>query len=165
MPRSFPLRHLNACKSMSMAVTDAMSLATVQTLGLQQMRREAAIESAPKGSLTSEAKRKLRLAPFTSKLLFDGQIGDIYKENVAENHEILAKKAVTNQAKPNLSSSSRKPKAKSGKNKTKPQETPKKDFPFPSPRPPRRRPSSRGSSSRGRGAGPSSGGASTSRKH
>ena len=102
-------------KSMSMAITDAMSIATVQTLGLQQMRREAAIESAPKGSLTSEAKRKLCLAPFTSKLLFDGQIGAIYKENVAENHEILVKKAVTNQAKPNPSSSSRKPRAKSGK--------------------------------------------------
>ena len=157
---------LEILKSMYMAVTDAMSLATVQTLGLQQMRREAAIESALKGSLTSEAKRKLRLAPFTSKLLFDGQIGAIYKENVAENHKILVKKAVTNQAKPNpSSSSSRKPKAKSGKNKTKSQETPKKDFPFPSPRPPRRRPSSRGSSSRGRGAGPSCGGASTSRKH
>ena len=90
-------------KSMSMAITDAMSIATVQTLSLQQMRREAAIESAPKGSLTSEAKRKLCLAPFTSKLLFDGQTGAIYKENVAENHEILVKKAVTNQAKPNPS--------------------------------------------------------------
>ena len=47
---------LEILKSMSMAVTDAMSLATAQTLGLQQMRREAAseaaIESAPKGSLT-----------------------------------------------------------------------------------------------------------------
>ena len=138
---------LEILKSTSMAVTDAMSLATVQTLGLQQMRREAAIDSAPKGSLTSEAMRKLRLSPFTSKLLFDGQIGAIYKENVAENHEILVKKAVSNQAKPNpSSSSSRKPKAKSGKNKTKPQETPKKDFPFPSPRPPRRKPSFRGSS-------------------
>ena len=63
-------------KSMSMAITDAMSMATVQTLGLQQMRCEAAIKSAPKGSLTSEAKRNLRLAPFTSKLLFDGQIGE-----------------------------------------------------------------------------------------
>ena len=91
----------------------------------------AANESAPKGSLTSVAKRKLRLTPFTSKLLFDGQIGVIYKENVAENHKILVKKAVTNQAKPNPSaSSSRKPKAKSGKNKPKPQETPKKDFPL-----------------------------------
>ena len=157
---------LEILKSMSMAVTDAMSLATAQTLGLQQIRREAAIESSPKGSLTSEAKRMLHLTPFTSELLFDGQIGDIYKENVAKNHEILVKKAVTNQAKPNPSaSSSRKPKAKSGKNKPKPQETPKKDFPFPFPRPPRRRPSSRGSSSRGRGAGPSRGGASTSRKH
>ena len=59
-------------KSMSMAIIEAMSIANVQTLCLQQMRREAAIESAPKGSITSEAKRKLRLAPFTSKLLFDG---------------------------------------------------------------------------------------------
>ena len=89
MLRSFHLLHLNACKvkicargfsteilkSMSMAVTDAMSIATVQTLGLQQMRREAAIESAPKGSLTSELKRKFHLTPFTSKLLFEGQIG------------------------------------------------------------------------------------------
>ena len=42
---------LEILKSMSMAVTDAMSIATAQTLGLQQMRREVAIESAPKGSL------------------------------------------------------------------------------------------------------------------
>ena len=62
---------------------------------------------------------------------------------MAENHEILVKKAVINQAKPKQSScSSREPKAKSGRNKTKSQETPKKDFPFPSPRPPRRGPSS-----------------------
>ena len=84
---------------------------------------------------------------------------------MAEKHEILVKKAVTNQAKPNpSSSSSRKPRAKSGKNKTKSQEIPKKDFSFPSSRPPRRGPSSRGSSSKGRGADPSRGGASTSRK-
>ena len=43
----------------------------------------------PKDSLTLEAKRKLRLAPCTSKLLFDGQIGAIYKENVAEIHKFL----------------------------------------------------------------------------
>ena len=76
---------LEILKSMSMAVTDAMSIATAQTLGLQQMRREAAIELAPKGSLTTEAKRKLRLTPLTSKLLFGGQISDIYKENMTEN--------------------------------------------------------------------------------
>ena len=80
---------LEILKSMSMAVTDAMSIATAQTLGLQQMRREAAIESAPKGSLTTEAKRKLRLTPLTSKLLFGGQISDIYKENVTENQSAL----------------------------------------------------------------------------
>ena len=70
---------LEILKSMSMAVTDAMLLATVQTLGLQQMRPEAAIDSAPKGSLTTEAMRKLRLSPFTSKLLFDGKIGAIIR--------------------------------------------------------------------------------------
>ena len=79
-----------------------------------------------KGSLTSEAKRKLRLAPCTSELLFDRQIGAIYKENVAEIHKFLVLEAITNQAKPNPSSSfsSRKARAKSGKNKTKSQVTP-----------------------------------------
>ena len=157
---------LEILKYMSMAVTDAMSIATAQTLGLQQMRREAAIESAPKGSLTTEAKRKLRLTPLTSKLLFGGQISDIYKENVTENQERLVKKAVNYQAKPNPPAvSSRKPKAKSGKNKPKTQETPKKDFPFVPPRPPRGRNAPRGSGSRGRGAGPSRRGASASGKH
>ena len=157
---------LEILKSMSMAVTDAMSIATAQTLGLQQMRREAAIESAPKGSLTTEAKRKLRLTPLTSKLLFGGQISDIYKENVTENQERLVKKAVNYQAKPNPPAvSSRKPKAKSGKNKPKTQETPKKDFPFVPPRPPHGRNAPRGSGSRGRGAGPSRRGASACGKH
>ena len=132
-------------KSMSMAIMDVMFIATVQILGLQQMRREAAIESAPIGSLTSEAKRKLRLAPFTSKLLFDGQIDAVYKENVAEIQETLVKKAIINQAKPNpssSSSSSRSHKAISGKNKTKSQETPKKDSSFFSSRLPCRGPPS-----------------------
>ena len=64
---------LEILKSMSMAVTDAMSLATVQTLGLQQMRREAAIDLAPIGSLTTVAMRKLRLTPFTVKSLIEAQ--------------------------------------------------------------------------------------------
>ena len=38
-------------KSMSMTFMDSMSMVTVQTLDLQQMRREAAIESAPKALL------------------------------------------------------------------------------------------------------------------
>ena len=38
-------------KSMSMTFMDSMSMVTVQTLGLQQMRCEAAIESAPKALL------------------------------------------------------------------------------------------------------------------
>ena len=70
---------LEILKSMSGAITDAMSIATAQALGLQQLRREAAIQSVPKGSITAEAKRKLRLSSFTSKLLFDGQVGAIYK--------------------------------------------------------------------------------------
>ena len=53
---------LEILKSMSAAITDAMSIATVQTLGLQQSRRQAAINSAPKGSLTEEAKTKLCLS-------------------------------------------------------------------------------------------------------
>ena len=38
-------------KSMSMTFMDSMSMVTVQTLGLQQICREAAIESAPKALL------------------------------------------------------------------------------------------------------------------
>ena len=112
-------------KSMSRSITDAMSIVTAQTLGLQQLRHEAAIESAPKGFLTDKAKRKLRLSSFTSKLLFDGQVSTIYKENMTENQETLIRNAVSYSAKPNpSSSSSKKPKAKSGKKKFKPQETP-----------------------------------------
>ena len=38
-------------KSMSMTFMNSMSMVTVQTLGLQQMRREQAIELAPKALL------------------------------------------------------------------------------------------------------------------
>ena len=48
---------LEILKSMSCAITDAMSITSAQTLGLQQLRREVAIESAPRGFLTDEAKR------------------------------------------------------------------------------------------------------------
>ena len=116
--------------------------------------------------MTDEAKRKLRLLSFTSKLLFDRQVSTIYKENMAENQETLIRNAVSYNAKPNpSSSSSKKPKAKSGKKKSKPQETPKKDFSFPTPRPPKRGTSYRGSSSRGRGGGPSHRGASSSKSN
>ena len=94
-------------KSMSRSVTDAMSIVTAQTLGLQQLRREVAIDSAPKGFLTDEAKRKLRLSSFTSKLLFDRQVASIYKENMEENQQLLIRNAL-NQVKPNPSSSSTK---------------------------------------------------------
>ena len=116
---------------MSRAVKDAMSIVTAQTLGLQQLRREAAIESAPKGFLTDKAKRKLRLSSFTSKLLLDGQVGTIYKENTTENQETLIRNAVSYQVKPNSSSSStKKSKTKSGKKKSNSQETPKKGLLF-----------------------------------
>ena len=160
---------LEILKLMSGAITDAMSIATAQTLGLQQLRCEAAIQSAPKGSITAEAKRKLCLSSFTSKPLFDGQVGAIYKENMAENQETLIRNAVSYQAKPNPSSSSSSSKGRKpngpGKKKTKAQETPKKDFSFATPRPPKKRSSFRGSNSRGRGGGPSHGGASAPRKH
>ena len=40
-----------ALKCLQSGNMDSMSMVTVQTLGLQQMRREAAIESAPKALL------------------------------------------------------------------------------------------------------------------
>ena len=124
---------------MSRAVTDAMSIVTAQTLGLQKLRREAAIDSAPKGFLTDEVKRKLRLSSFTSKLLFDGQVASICKENTDENQQLLIRNAaVSIQGKPVSSSSTRKAKSKSGKKKSQAQETPKKDFTFPVPRPQRK---------------------------
>ena len=98
---------LEILKSMSRSIMDAMSIVTAQTLGLQQLRREAAIESAPKGFLADEAKRKLRLSSFTSKLLFDGQVSTIYKENMNENQETLVRNAVSYSAKPIPSSSSK----------------------------------------------------------
>ena len=160
---------LEILKSMSGAITDGMSIATAQTLGLQQLRREAAIQSAPKGSITTEAKRKLRLSAFDSKLLFDGQVGAIYKENMAEKQETLITNAVTYQGKPipspSSSSSKRRKPNGPGKKKTKPQETPKKDFSFAAPRTPKKGSSFRGSNSRGRGGGPPRGGSSISRKH
>ena len=68
-------------KSMSMAFMDSMSMATVQTLCLQQMRREAAIESAPKALLLQRQRESFvllhvplsycltgRLVPFTRRM-------------------------------------------------------------------------------------------------
>ena len=85
---------------------------------------------------------------------------------MAENQETLIRNAVSYQAKPNPSASSKKRKLSgASKRKTKPQETPRKDFSFPTPRPPKRGTSSRGSSSRGRGGGLSHRGASAPKKH
>ena len=68
-------------KSMSMAFMDSMSMATVQTLGLQQMRRDVAIESAPKALLLQRQRESFvllhvplsycltcRLVPFTTRM-------------------------------------------------------------------------------------------------
>ena len=120
----------------------------------------------PKGFLTDEAKRKLRLSSFTSKLLFDGQVASICKENTEEIQQLFIRNAVSNQGKPVPSSSStRKSKSKSGKKKPISQEMPKKDFTFPVPRAPKKGQSSRGSNSRGRGGGPSHRGATARKKN
>ena len=68
-------------KSMPMAFMDSMSMATVQTLGLQQMRHEAAIELAPKALLLQRQRESFvllhvplsycltsRLVPFTRRM-------------------------------------------------------------------------------------------------
>ena len=68
-------------KSMSMAFMDSMFMATVQIIGLQQMRREAAIESAPKALLLQTQREsffllhvplsyclKGRFVPFTRRM-------------------------------------------------------------------------------------------------
>ena len=48
-----------------------------------------------KVSKLTRQKRKLRLSSFTSKLLFDGQVGTIYKENTDENQQLLIRNALT----------------------------------------------------------------------
>ena len=68
-------------KYISMAFMDSMSMATVQTLGLQQMRRVTAIESVPKALLLQRQRESFvllhlplsycltgRLVPFTRKM-------------------------------------------------------------------------------------------------
>ena len=68
-------------KSMSMAFMDSMSMATVQTLGLQQMRCEEAIESVPKALLLQRQRESFvllhvplsycltgRFVPFTRRM-------------------------------------------------------------------------------------------------
>ena len=67
-------------KSMPMTFMDFMSMVTIQTLGLQQMRREGAIELAPKALLLQRQRESFvllfvplsymtgRLVPFTRRL-------------------------------------------------------------------------------------------------
>ena len=73
-------------------------------IGLQQVRREAAIRAAPR-SLTDQAKKRLRKIPFASQSLFGVKVDEIYKENTETNRGTLVHKAISNQAKSQNSSS------------------------------------------------------------
>ena len=74
---------------MSMAFMDSMSMATVQSLGLQQMRCEAAIELALKALLHQRQRESFVLLHVPLSYCLTGQIDAIYKENVAEIHKFL----------------------------------------------------------------------------
>ena len=84
-------------ESTSIGIKDAMSIACVQALELQQLRREAAISSASR-SLTEDSKQRLRAVPLNSKLLFGGQLDTIYKENTELNTSNLVNSAVVHLA-------------------------------------------------------------------
>ena len=56
---------LSHAEIFSFAFMDSISMVTVQTLGLQQMRREAAIESAPKALLLQRQSFVLLLVPLS----------------------------------------------------------------------------------------------------
>ena len=153
-------------ESISIAIKDAMSISTVQSLAIQQTRREAAISSASK-PLNDMAKQKLRAAPLNSSSLFGGRIDEIYRENTDSNREDLVNNAASQLSKLAKFSSFAKPKSKPKKKKNLPKE---QEAPKPQPtsysQPSRFRGgnnSNRGS--RGRGGGPSHRGASSSRKH
>ena len=81
-------------ESISIAIKDAMSIATLQSLAIQQTRRETAISSATK-PLNDLAKQKLRAAPLNSPTLFGGRIDEIYQENTDSNREDLVNNAAS----------------------------------------------------------------------
>ena len=67
-------------ESLSSSIKDAIGLSAFTAIGLQQVRREAAIHAAPR-SLTDQAKKRLRKIPFASQSLFGEKVDEIYKEN------------------------------------------------------------------------------------
>ena len=153
-------------ESISIAIKDAMSISTVQSLAIQQTRREAAISSASK-PLNDMAKQKLRAAPLNSSSLFGGRIDEIYRENTDSNREDLVNNAASQLSKLAKFSSFAKPKSKPKKKKNLPKE---QEAPKPRPTSYSQPSRSRGGNnsnrgSRGRGGGPSHRGASSSRKH
>ena len=153
-------------ESISIAIKDAMSISTVQSLAIQQTRREAAISSASK-PLNDMAKQKLRAAPLNSSSLFGGRIDEIYRENTDSNREDLVNNAASQLSKLAKLSSFAKPKSKPKKKKNLPKE---QEAPKPQPTSYSQPFRSRGGNnsnrgSRGRGGGPSHRGASSSRKH
>ena len=91
-------------ESLSSSIKDAIGLSAFTAIGLQQVRREAAIRATPR-SLTDQAKKRLRKIPFASQSLFGGKVDAIYKENTETYRGTLVHKAITNQAKSQNSSS------------------------------------------------------------
>ena len=93
-----------------------MSIATLQSLAIQQTRREAEISSAFK-PLNDLAKQKLRAAPFNAPTLFGGRIDEIYRENTDSNREDLVNNAALQLSKLAKFSSYTKPKQRPQKKK------------------------------------------------
>ena len=98
-----------------------MSISTVQSLAIQQTRREAAISSASK-PLNDMAKQKLSTAPLNSSSLFGGRIDEIYWENTDSHREDLVNNAASQLSKLAKLSSFAKPKSKPKKKKNLPKE-------------------------------------------
>ena len=152
-------------ESLSSSIKDAIGLSAFTAIGLQQVRRDAAIRAAPR-SLADQAKKRLRKTPFASQSLFGGKVDETYKENTETNRGTLVHKAISNQAKSqNSSSQIHKPKSDQKKT-TGPKSQPlsnreRKQF-SQTPRSARGGHFQRGSGSRGRA--PSRRGASSSRK-
>lgn len=96
---------LRILEALAKSINASVSLASILTTEMVQMRREAAIRSAPK-SLSDMAKNKLRSTPFNSPTLFGGKIEQVYKENSDTLRDELVTKTITSsQAKSQTSSS------------------------------------------------------------
>ena len=68
-------------ESLSSSIKDAIGLSTFTAIGLQQVRREAAIRAAPR-SLTDQAKKRLRKIHFASQSLFCGKVDEFTKKTL-----------------------------------------------------------------------------------